>query len=103
MSLDPVLPYSLPDDTARVARAAFPKGNLYLRMDDELGPLFHNPTFAPLFSACGRPATAPARLALITIMQYVEGLSEQLVAPKGSWKGSAWLKPEKRRKRKVRK
>lgn len=80
MSLDPVLYYSLPEDTARVARAAFPKGNLYLRMYDELGPLFHNPTFALLFSARGRPATAPARLALITIMQYVEGLSGQQAA-----------------------
>ena len=30
----------VPAQTARVARAAFPKGNLYLRVADELGTLF---------------------------------------------------------------
>ncbi len=80
MSLDPVLYYALPEDTARVARAAFPKGNVYMRMHDAFGALYHNPSFAPLFSARGRPAIAPARLALVTVMQYVEGLSDQQAA-----------------------
>ncbi len=80
MSLDPVLYYALPEATARVARAAFPKGNVYMRMHDAFGALYHNPSFAPLFSARGRPAIAPARLALVTVMQYVEGLSDQQAA-----------------------
>ncbi len=56
MSLDPVLYYAMPEDTAHVARAAFPKGTAYLRMHDALGPLYHTPSFAALFSARGRPA-----------------------------------------------
>ena len=80
MSLDPVLYYAMPEDTARIARAAFPKGNVYLRMHDALGPLYHNPSFAALFSARGRPAEAPARLALITIMQFAENLSDRQAA-----------------------
>ncbi len=80
MSLDPVLYYSLPEDTARVARAAFPKGTVYMRMHDEFGALYDNPSFAPLFASRGRPAVAPARLALVTGMQYVEGLSDQQAA-----------------------
>ncbi len=30
----------VPEETARVARAAFPKGNLYLKMRDELGVFY---------------------------------------------------------------
>ncbi len=76
MSLDPVLYYALPEDTARVARAAFPKGNVYMRMHDALGALYDNPSCAPVFASRGRPAVAPARLALVTVLQYVEGLSD---------------------------
>src|SRR6266496_6527388 len=80
MSLDAPIFYCVPDETARVAKAAFPKGNLYIRMRDELGPLYANPSFAPLFPARGRPAEAPARLALVTVMQFVEGLSDRQAA-----------------------
>jgi len=55
MSLDPVLYYSMPEDTARIAHAAFPKGNLYMCMYDTLGALYHNPAFVTLFSTRGRP------------------------------------------------
>jgi len=72
--------YCVPEETARVAKAAFPKGNLSIRMRDELGPLYDNPTFAPLFPSRGRPAEAPARLALVTVMQFVEGLSDRQAA-----------------------
>jgi transposase len=51
-----------------------------MRMRDELGPLFGDPLFAPLFPARGRPAEDPARLALITIMQFAEGLSDRQTA-----------------------
>lgn len=80
MSLRAPLFYVIPDDTARVAKAAFPKGNLYMRMRDELGPLYHNQDFAHLFPADGQPAEDPARLALITVMQFVEGLSDRQAA-----------------------
>jgi transposase len=70
MSLKPSLIEVVPADTARVARAAFPKGNLYLAMRDELGVLFEDADFAELFPRRGQPAFAPWRLALITVMGF---------------------------------
>jgi transposase len=71
---------SIPDETARVARAAFRKGNLFMRMRDEIGTIYRDEAFATLFPARGKPAEAPWRLALVTVMQYVEGLSDQQTA-----------------------
>ncbi len=67
----------MPDDTAQVARAAFPRGNLYLRLYDALGSLFADRDFAALFPTRGQPAEAPVRLALATILQFREGLSDR--------------------------
>lgn len=69
--VDPV-----PEQTARVARAAFPKGTLYMTMKDALGEIFEDEDFAYLFPSRGQPAMTPWRLALVTIMQFAEGLSE---------------------------
>jgi len=74
------LVYCLPDETARVARAAFPRGNPYLQMYDALGPLFTSPDFADLYPEDGQPAEDPAQLALVTIFQFVEGLSDRQAA-----------------------
>jgi transposase len=70
----------VPTETARVARAAFPKGNVYLRLRDEVGVFYADKAFAPLFSTRGRPAEAPWRLALVSVLQYVEGLSDRQAA-----------------------
>ncbi len=70
----------IPEETARVARAAFPKRNLYLRLTDELGALFTDETFAALFPSHGQPTLAPWRLALVTILQFSEGLSDRQAA-----------------------
>ncbi|HEX6866257.1 MAG TPA: IS1182 family transposase [Caulobacteraceae bacterium] len=80
MSLQPRPIPPLPDDTARVARAAFRRGNRYLRLADELGPLFADEQFAGLFPARGQPALAPWRLALVTVLQFVEDLSDRQAA-----------------------
>ena len=80
MSLRAPVAYVIPDETARVAQAAFPKGNPYLRMRDTLGPIYTNPEFAALFPKDGQPAEAPAQLALVTIMQFAEGLSDHQAA-----------------------
>ena len=68
MSLRPTTPPSVPAETARVARAAFPHGSLLLSLRDELGPIFDDERFAALFPRLGRPAEAPWRLALVTLL-----------------------------------
>jgi transposase len=72
--------YVVPEHTARVARAAFPKGTLCLRLYDELGTIFADQDFADLFASRGQPAEAPFRLALITVLQFLEGLSDRQAA-----------------------
>ena len=80
MSLTPSNIEPVPAQTFQVARAAFPKGNLYLSMRDELGTLFEDQDFIELFSRLGFPAVPPWRLALITIMQFLENLSDRQAA-----------------------
>ncbi len=81
MSLQPRVVYLVPEETARVARAAFPHGtNRYMRMRDTLGTSFDDQHFIHLFSHTGQPAVSPYRLALVTIMQFAEGLSDQQAA-----------------------
>jgi transposase len=80
MSLNPQHPPEVPKETAMVARAAFPKGNTYMRMRDELGPVFADEQFVKLFPDRGQPAESPARLALVTVMQFAEGLSDRQAA-----------------------
>jgi len=63
-----------------VAHAAFPKGTLCLQIRDTLGPLYEDAQFAALFSPTGQPAEAPARLALVLILQCAEGLSDRQAA-----------------------
>lgn len=77
MSLQPHEIEPVPQDTLRVVRAAFPKGNLYIRMRDELGTFYCDHHFANLFPKTGQPALAPWRLALVTVMQFAEGLTDR--------------------------
>ncbi len=75
---DPIGP--VPDDTARVARASFSKGNVSMQMRDILGTIYDDELLAPLFAVQGRPAETPWRLALVTVMQFAEGLSDRQAA-----------------------
>ena len=74
-SFDPI-----PAETVRVAQAAFPNRSLYMRMRDAFGSLYADEDLAALFAQVGQPAEDPARLALITVMQFVEGLSDRQAA-----------------------
>jgi transposase len=81
MSLRPQHPIPLvPDETARIARAAFPKGNPYLLLREQLGVIFADGDFADLYSGRGQPSYPPWRLALVTLMQFREGLSDRQAA-----------------------
>ncbi|MEK2479433.1 IS1182 family transposase [Streptomyces noursei] len=70
----------VPEETARVARAAFPKGSLAMRIREELGELFSDADFAELYPNRGKPAWSPGRLALVSVMQFAEGLSDRQAA-----------------------
>ena len=80
MSLHPQAPDPIPEDTPRVARAAFPRGNIYMQVADPLGTIYHDAQFAGLFPTRGPPAEAPARLALATVLQCAEGRSDRQAA-----------------------
>ena len=80
MSMRPQEISPVPEETTRVARAANPKGNVYMSMRDELGSIYEDQMFAALFPRRGQPAEAPWRLALVTVMQYMEGLSDRQAA-----------------------
>jgi transposase len=80
MSLHPAPIPAIPAETARIARAVFPQGNLYMQLKDELGSVYKDEAFAHLFPQRGQPAVAPWQLALITLMQYMESLSDRQAA-----------------------
>ena len=75
---DPIEP--VPEETARIAKAAFRKGNPLLKLRDELGTLFSDADFADLFPKLGQPGLAPWRLALITLLQFRENLPDRQAA-----------------------
>ena len=81
MSLRPETRTEVPSSTAAVARAAFPRGNPYLRLRDALGTVFSDAQFAPLFPSRGQPAETPWRLALVTVLQFAENLSDRRPRP----------------------
>lgn len=80
MSLKPQSAASVPQQTAHVAHAAFPKGNPYLTLRDEFGVIFSDEDFAELYSDVGQPAYSPWRLALITLVQFRENRSDRQAA-----------------------
>jgi transposase len=80
MSLKPQPSGPVPELTAYVAHAAFPDGNIYMRLRDELGPLYEDQDFAKLFPERGQPALSPGRLVLVTLMQFLENLSDRQAA-----------------------
>jgi transposase len=80
LSLRPAQHRDVPVDTERVCRAAFPKGTQCIRIRDALGPVFDDGQFSVLFSGRGRPALSPSRLALVSVLQFAEGLSDRQAA-----------------------
>lgn len=80
MSLRLATAIAVPASTATVARAAFPRGNPYMRLRDILGTVFADQQFTALFPRHGQPAEAPWRLALVTLLQFAENLSDRRAA-----------------------
>ena len=80
MSLKPAPIPPVPEETARVARAVYPKGSVAMQLRDELGSLYTDDQFADRFPTHGQPAEAPWRLALVTVLQFMEHLSDRQAA-----------------------
>jgi transposase len=70
----------VPEETARVAHLAFPKGNRYLTLRDALGTVYNDQDFTDLFSSYGQSGVPPWRLALICVMQFMEDLPDRQAA-----------------------
>jgi transposase len=80
MTLHPTPITPIPEETARVAHAAFPRGNICMQMRDLLGSIYHDEQFADLFAKRGRPVVPPWRLAMVTLLQFAEGLADRQAA-----------------------
>jgi Transposase domain (DUF772) len=70
----------VPDETVRVAQAAFPRGNALMQMREVLGTIYRDEQCADLFPVRGQPAAAPWRLALVTVFQFMERLPDRPAA-----------------------
>src|SRR5256885_805554 len=70
----------IPEEIARVAHAVFPGGNVFIQLRDTLGAIYTDEPFADLFPTHGQPALAPWRLALVTVFQFMEGLTDRQAA-----------------------
>src|SRR5512144_2833789 len=80
MSLHPEPIGAIPAETVRVAQAAFPKGTVAMRLRDAFSALYSDADFAAFYPARGQPGLAPWRLALITVFQFLEQLSDRQAA-----------------------
>ncbi|MFC9331312.1 IS1182 family transposase [Kitasatospora sp. NPDC057015] len=63
-----------------VAHAAFPKGSLAIRVREALGEIFTDGQFAEYFAVRGHPAISPARLAMVLVLQFAEGMTDRQAA-----------------------
>ena len=80
MTLHPQYVLDIPEETRKVAQSAFRKGNRYTQMRDELGTVFNDEQFRDLFPSVGQTAENPWRLALVTVMQFAENLTDRQAA-----------------------
>jgi transposase len=80
MSMQPRSWPEVPAETARVARRAFRRGTLAIRARDELGSWCDDAAFAVAYGVRGRPGISPAQLAMVTVLQFTENLSDRQAA-----------------------
>ena len=51
-----------------------------MTLRDALGPIFEDEAFTELYPSLGQPAESPGRLALVTVLQFVEVLTDREAA-----------------------
>ncbi|WP_266328179.1 IS1182 family transposase [Kitasatospora sp. NBC_00240] len=85
----------VPEQTALVAAAAFPKGTLAMRVRERLAEVFADEPFASAFGVRGAPGLPPGMLALVTVLQFAENLTDRqaagMVARAIDWKYAVGL------------
>src|SRR5690349_17627484 len=80
MSMQPQPWPEVPAGTAKIARRAFRKGSLAIRARDELGAWCSDEGFHGLYGTRGAPGISPAQLAMITVLQFTENLTDRQAA-----------------------
>src|SRR5450759_278558 len=80
MSLKPRGLEPIPEETSRLKQRLCPNGTMVTQLRDALGPIYSDEHFVHLFPTRGRPAEAPWRLALVTVLQAIEGLTDRQAA-----------------------
>jgi transposase len=96
--LKPAAIRKIPAETARIAKAAFPKRSTAMKLRDSFGSFYQDEDFRHLFSHTGQPALAPWRLAFVTLLQFMENLTDRQAADavrgRVDWKYALGLKLE---------
>jgi transposase len=85
MTLHAQTELTIPEETVRVAHAAYPHGDTLIKMCDALGPIYQDQAFASLFPHNGRAVEAPWRLAMITVLQFMEELASSTSGRCRAW------------------
>src|SRR4051812_37502090 len=80
MSMRPRALPEVPEQTVVVARAAFRDGALAMRVRDELGEVFADGAFVDAFGVRGKPGISPGQLAMVTVLQFAENLTDRQAA-----------------------
>ena len=70
----------VPAGTAKIAKRAFRKGSLAMRARDELGAWYQDEAFSVTYGTRGAPGVSPAQLAMITVLQFTEDLTDRQAA-----------------------
>ena len=70
----------IPTLTVRMARASNPRGTTAMWVRDHLDGLFTDENFADWFTADGRKGLSPAQLALVSVLQFAENLTDRQAA-----------------------
>ncbi|MFJ1559804.1 IS1182 family transposase [Streptomyces mirabilis] len=80
VSLRPEDHQRIPVRTVQTARAACPKSTPAMLIRDRLDVLFEDEEFAGLYPDDGRPGLSPGQLALVSVLQFAENLSDRAAA-----------------------
>jgi len=70
----------IPEETARIAKILFSKGNKYMWLRDELDAIYKDEQFKSLYPKNGQLAEQPWRLAMMSVIQYMENYTDRQAA-----------------------